>query len=207
MFSVLLDILVFLLPLCWLVFSYGTILRKLHKDISASGGEVGKGEKGGAGREGRGAFWSKRWGLSKLAFWRGNGGGKRSKSTHMTTCVPTSTRASMTTSTTTTKANLAASNATARKNQNPQNESKRLTICVNNVENSGGDDANGDNGSDDSDNCDGDAENSGFAVHSLSLCKERDRNLQHDNAKADTSASQKVPIYLYEHHRSKTKSE
>ena len=202
MFSVVLDILVFLLPLCWLVFSYGTILRKLHKDISDSGGEVGGGEKGGAGREGRGVFGSKRWGLSKLAFWRGSGDGKRSESTHMTTCVPTSTRASMTTST---KANLSASNARAKKNQNFQNKSERLTICVNSVENSGGDDANGDNGSDGSDSCDGDAENSGFAVHSLSLCKMRERNLQHDNAKADTSASQKVPIYLY--HRSKTKSD
>lgn len=36
-FSVLLDVCVFLLPLCWLVFSYGSILRKLHMDISAFG--------------------------------------------------------------------------------------------------------------------------------------------------------------------------
>lgn len=37
-FSMLLDMCVFLLPLCWLVFSYGTILRKLHVDISMCGG-------------------------------------------------------------------------------------------------------------------------------------------------------------------------
>ena len=189
------------------MFSYGTILRKLHKDIYAKGEEVrvggvekggGSGEKRKGGREERGAFWWKRWSLSKLAFWRGNGVGKRSESMQMSTCLPTSTRASRTTNMATTKANITASKATAKKNQNLQNESERLTICVNSVENSGGNYANGDNGSGGSDGCDGDGdvENSEFAVHSLSLCKKRDRNLQHDTAKADISASQKVSIYL-----------
>lgn len=39
-FSVMLDVCVFLLPLCWLVFSYGTILRKLRVDISTCGGSI-----------------------------------------------------------------------------------------------------------------------------------------------------------------------